>query len=51
MTRDLEIAFVVATRLGPVALYRPRRRRVFGRAVMLTLVIYALMRIRVGRQA
>jgi hypothetical protein len=38
--RDLELCYVVATRLGPVAIYRPRRRPVLGRAILLSILIY-----------
>jgi hypothetical protein len=43
MTRDFEVAYVVATRAGPFVIYRPRRRGVWGKAVALTLCFYALL--------
>jgi hypothetical protein len=42
--REFEIAFVIASRAGPgLVIYRPRRRGVWGKAVMLTIAFYALL--------
>jgi hypothetical protein len=46
--REFEIAFVIASTMGPIVIYRPRRRRVFGRAVLATICIYAALIIAVA---